>query len=66
MAELKKCPFCNGKAELTTGSVFMWEHAVVCTKCGIRTKSVGGITPSMARERAIESWNQRAYEWRKE
>lgn len=57
--ELKPCPFCGGKAEIATGSVFMWEHIIVCKNCGASSKTVIGITLSQAREKAIEAWNRR-------
>lgn len=57
--KLKSCPFCGGEAELTTGSVFMWEHIVVCKDCGASSKMIGGITPSQARAKAIATWNTR-------
>ena len=63
MAELKKCPFCrSGVAKIKTGSPFMWEHAIECADCGASTKIIGAITPSIARKRAIEAWNNRVTE----
>lgn len=63
MAEIKKCPFCgSGVAKIKVGSPFMWEHAIVCADCGASTKLMGGITPSIARDRAIKAWNNRVTE----
>ena len=56
---LKRCPFCGGEAEITTRSVYMWEHIVVCKECGASSKPTGGIAPSQARIKAIKSWNTR-------
>lgn len=63
MAELKKCPFCgSGVAKIKVGSPFMWEHAIECADCGASTKVIGAFTPSSARKRAIEAWNNRPTE----
>ena len=59
MSELKRCPCCKAQAKIITGSVFMWEHAVSCSECGLSTKMYGGIAPSEARNKAIEAWNTR-------
>ena len=40
----------------------MWEHAIECIDCGASTKVIGAFTPSSARKRAIEAWNNRVTE----
>lgn len=57
--KLLPCPFCGGEAEVETGSVFMWEHIIVCKNCGASSKMMNGIAPSQAREKAINAWNTR-------
>lgn len=61
MSEIKllPCPFCGGEAKFITGSPFIWEHAVACAECGSATRMIGGVTPSMARNRVAQVWNTR-------
>ena len=61
MSEIKllPCPFCGGEAKFITGSPFIWEHAVACGECGTATRMIGGVTPSMARNRVAQVWNTR-------
>ena len=56
---LLPCPFCGGEAKFITGSPFIWEHAVACGECGTATRMIGGVTPSMARNRVAQVWNTR-------
>ena len=58
-SELLPCPFCGGEAKFITGSPFIWEHAVACGECGTATRMIGGVTPSMARNRVAQVWNTR-------
>ena len=55
MEELKPCPFCGGKAELSYRYLFecFW---VVCEQCGTESAAFG------TEDGAIEAWNRRAYE----
>lgn len=59
MSELKRCQCCKAEAKIIAGSVFMWEQAVACSECGLSTKMYHGISPSEARNKAIEAWNTR-------
>ena len=55
MEELKRCPFCGGKAELSVKHGFKGEVIaafVYCTKCGVSTLSYA------SQSTAIESWNR--------
>lgn len=53
MEELKKCPFCGGKAKIYKSFDYVSKYRVECTKCEmcspIYNKS----------EEAIEVWNRR-------
>lgn len=49
MEDLKKCPFCGGKAEIVGYKIF-W---VICKECTAETKSFD------TREEAIDAWNRR-------
>ena len=62
MDDLKPCPFCGAKAELSSRSVEGWETWVVeCTWC---EGSVGNTNLSSSKEEAIENWNMReGQEW---
>lgn len=51
MIELKKCPFCAGSAHIMQNHLNY--YLVVCEKCFARTDA------TRAKEKAIESWNQR-------
>lgn len=58
MSELKKCPFCGGKAIVklqyaANEDVITTKQCVVCKVCG-----AAGIT-SFSKEYAIEAWNER-------
>ena len=60
MAELKKCPFCGGEAEVVKAhGAAMFPYTVVCkeNEC---SASVGIFKET--REKAIEAWNNRATE----
>lgn len=54
--ELKPCPFCGGKAILTseTTNYFSERYFVLCNDCHNRTKGC------QFRRTAIEAWNRRA------
>ena len=58
---LKPCPFCGGKAEVSSGRFDRKDISyVVCTRCGSRGEFFF-ISPEYASaERAIEAWNRRA------
>ena len=53
MAELKKCPFCGGEAELHIGYV---SYSVICENCNIE------VFCRRTKEETIEAWNKRATE----
>lgn len=61
MAELKKCPFCGGEAEVVKvhSGVAMFPYTVVC-KSNECSASVGVFKET--REKAIEAWNNRPTE----
>lgn len=50
--ELKKCPFCGGKASIRQDYLELW--LVQCDDCGIGTLSY------VKKEYANEAWNRRA------
>ena len=57
--ELKPCPMCGGVAFITTGSIVeLWQQKVMCCECGLNIVR-GGVSPSHAKERAVEAWNRR-------
>lgn len=61
-AELKRCPFCNGKARTDT-----WPRnedgytagSVDCQDCGARVKYYSAQDAEVATRRAIATWNKR-------
>lgn len=61
--ELKPCPFCGEKAELSSGRVNGNDASYVyCTRCGSRGESFW-VSPNYASaEKAIEAWNRRVTE----
>lgn len=57
MAELMKCPFCGGEAELNYyGSESMPFYSVSCKECGCNQET------SIHKEAVINAWNNRATE----
>jgi len=54
MEELKKCPFCGGKAMLIRAREWYGYYSVGCSKCGIETNLHD--TPA----EAIAAWNRRS------
>ena len=62
MAEMKKCPFCGGKAELVDVNMGHGAYgaAVQCEECGCRTHAFCARLDWCANEKAIEAWNRRA------
>ena len=58
MAELRKCPFCGGEAEVVKAhsNASEFPYVVVC-KNDLCNASVGRFSAS--REKAIEAWNTR-------
>ena len=59
--ELKPCPFCGGKAEISVGRFDGKDTSfVLCTKCEARGEFFV-VSPKYASdEKAIEAWNRRA------
>lgn len=53
--ELKRCPFCNGKAELFGG--FDGLYQVICTKCNGTIDAL-----SDKKEEVVAAWNTRPIE----
>ena len=54
MVELKKCPFCGGKAHLEDMG---YPHHVYCTRCGAKVTGIG--YSEDGENDAIEKWNTR-------
>ena len=68
-SELKKCPFCGGKAEIRMDSVMVGFnesddfYTVKCTACRMSGSRYGRLDGDSKRERiekAITAWNRRA------
>lgn len=59
MSELKKCPFCGGEAELKKYYPPFSRRAIVTVKCTSCRCNSGEWRRS---DKAIESWNTRAYD----
>lgn len=57
--ELKPCPFCGGKAELTKFDDDSWD--VVCDNENCNRVVMTTLTHT--KERAIELWNNRPFPW---
>ncbi len=67
MAELKPCPFCGGRADVSIDSEPVvdtegrrWAYTVVCNRCC----ATSGLT--YLPQKAIEVWNRRAGNGNKE
>ena len=58
MAELKKCPFCGGKADTYSSIRGFWSVDCESNECITHTM----VTNYDTREEAIEAWNNRATE----
>lgn len=56
MAELKKCPFCGGKAELYKSFDYVNKYKVECAKCEMCSPNYN------KSEEAIKAWNRRVGE----
>ena len=58
MEELKKCPFCGGKAKMNKNShINPKRYFIKCWSCEITMPSVGNGFNS--KKEAIEAWNRR-------
>ena len=57
--ELKRCPFCNGEAEVRNGN-FPFMATVACVDCGAEVRVISEGNDAV--EKAIEKWNRRSYE----
>lgn len=55
MSDLKRCPFCGGRAELEQMG---WPHHVFCTQCGAKTTSA--LYAEDGEQAAIAKWNRRS------
>lgn len=56
---LKRCPFCNGRAELITPGM---AYAVMCDNCKAMTGvywTMQAETPEAAKAQAVSAWNRR-------
>ena len=65
MEELKKCPFCGGKAELITNRSDLTSNAwskVRCKSCYAETKKYYIAHEYSSDDLAVDAWNRRAYE----
>lgn len=56
MEELKRCPFCGGKASYF--DALGW-CAVQCDECHATTRSIQACCEYSAKEKVIEAWNRR-------
>ncbi len=58
MTELKKCPFCEGEAEIRTLERFLFVdyYGVCCTRCHCSSPRY----QKAFIDKAIEAWNRRA------
>ena len=60
---LKRCPFCGGKAGLYHGvSVLVTTSYVQCTSCKAQTDEFHISTTYSSDDRAVNMWNSRAYD----
>jgi Lar family restriction alleviation protein len=57
--ELKKCPFCGGKAILEMGEYSSSPCYVICKKCGNRTRKYYTEKDRTVTDEAIAAWNRR-------
>ena len=53
MDELKRCPFCGGKADISK-LIELRGTSVYCTRCSVSTKIY------YTTEKAVDAWNRRA------
>lgn len=53
MEELKKCPFCGGKAKIYKSFDYVSKYRVECTKCWAHTPNYD------KPKKAFEAWNRR-------
>ena len=63
MSELKPCPFCGGKAELSHTDItseYGRTSFVFCTKCTASGRMISVSPKYCSDECAIEAWNRRA------
>ena len=60
MIELKRCPFCGGKAEIEHGFCGDMTSYVHCTECHASVKPVRFAGEYAADEKVAEQWNRRA------
>lgn len=61
MEELKPCPFCGGRAEITNEDCYGYtsdETLVCCVACNLQL----GLGNQYDLEEAIEAWNRRSCE----
>lgn len=62
--ELKKCPFCGGKAELSRGNKSSCNSVIIsfvrCKDCGAVGQKFEINSKYSSDEKAIEAWNRRA------
>lgn len=62
--ELKKCPFCGGKAELSCGNKSSCNSVIIsfvrCKDCGAVGQKFEINRKYSSDEKAIEAWNRRA------
>ena len=66
MSELKPCPFCGGKAELTherdSFLNFAIYSAIMCSKCGVKSPRFQQKCATASDEEAAKAWNRRVSE----
>lgn len=65
MKELKPCPFCGGEAKVYSVNLFKHEIYVKCETCKSRTLTYKGGDFGDTAYLAIQAWNRRANDDRK-
>ena len=58
---IKPCPFCGGPARIVIKSFDVFTHGAIvkCERCGARTKLIEPDCNYIAKDKAVELWNNR-------